>query len=86
MKYMFLGLVLVVSFLNVGCSEAGASDEPAKAGSFTCEIQQSEVKWFWGEICPIGAKEKWVSVGNSYSGNAKTTGCVQQRIACTMTR
>lgn len=82
MKTIIFALVFL-SLLDA-CSDAGASQEPVKTGTMVCEIELSEVKWFWGEICPIGTKEKWVSVGHSYTQNNKTTGCVQLKNTCSV--
>ena len=80
-KLVFAALFVVAL---QACSDAGASNEPVKTGTLTCEIEMSEVKWFWGEICPIGQKEKWVSVGHSYTQSNKTTGCVQLKNTCSV--
>lgn len=88
LKGIVLGVAWGLAALAIArCSETaqGETKEPAKANTFTCEIEMSEVKWFWGEVCPIG-KEKWVSVGHSYAQNNNTTGCVQLKNVCSMTQ
>lgn len=81
MKAIFYSVLGLLALITSACSDAGASNEPVKT-AMVCEIELSEVKWFWGEICPIGQKEKWVSVGHSYTQNNKTTGCVQLKNTC----
>lgn len=82
MKNVFALALLII--LNSGCSEesAKASDTPKKL-EVSCVLKRSDVKWFWGEICPID-QNGYVSVGNSVSNGTKTTGCVTLQNVCTV--
>lgn len=79
-------VLVLVMILNNGCSEesAKASENSApKKLEVSCILKRSDVKWFWGEICPIDSNG-YVSVGNSVSNGTKTTGCVTLQNVCTV--
>lgn len=78
--YVITGLLLIIG-LSVGrCSRDATAQEKA-ALSITCTTERSEVKWFYGEICPID-KNGYVSVGLNMSGSNRTIGCVTIKNYC----
>jgi len=82
MRYL-ISLSFLSLLLLSGCNKADASDTaPSEKGiTVRCKAILSEVKWFWGEICPIG-KEGYLSIGNSQSQGHVTTGCVTLSQSC----
>lgn len=84
MKNVFVLLVLTLSGISVsGCSESAQAQSEPKKLEITCQTKRSDVKWFWGEICPID-QNGYVSVGNSISNGVKTTGCVTLQNVCSV--
>lgn len=87
MKYSLLILGILLSIVTSGCSESanasGGEGPTPKKLEVSCVLKRSEVKWFWGEICPIDSNG-YLSVGNSVSQGNKTTGCVTLQNVCTV--
>lgn len=86
MKSVFAIVLLILSLNLSGCSDAKASGgegpTPRKL-EVSCILKRSEVKWFWGEVCPIDSNG-YLSVGNSQSQGHITTGCVTLQNVCTV--
>lgn len=83
-KLVIVSVGLFSLFALSRCSEKSDAAEPqAENKPFTvrCKSVNSEVKWFWGEVCPID-KNAFVSVGHSASQGHVTTGCVTQSVSC----
>lgn len=83
MRAIFITLAAGICLLLNACSKAegGEAETPTPSPKLSCKIKVSEVKWFWGEICPID-KNGWVSVGHSYTQSNRTTGCVTLENVC----
>lgn len=85
MKKLVVVVFGLVSLFSLSrCSEKADAQEPAgeqKPIKVSCKSVNSEVKWFWGDVCPID-KNGFVSVGHSQSQGHITTGCVTQSVAC----
>lgn len=78
-------LAIFASTLLSGCSEKAEANAPSESKKLevSCVLKRSDVKWFWGEICPID-QNGYVSVGNSVTQGQKTTGCVTLQNVCTV--
>lgn len=85
MKKLVVVLFGLFSLFSLSrCSESSDAAEPQaenKPIKVSCKSVNSEVKWFWGDVCPID-KNAFVSVGHSQSQGHVTTGCVTQSVSC----
>lgn len=89
MKKLFVSVSVILSLLGIitflsGCSEDAKASEEKHAITISCTVERSEVKWFYGEICPIDSRG-FLSVGLNMSGSNRTVGCVTLKNVCSVT-